>query len=319
MPTERYLQLRQEGVKDMHNNELLRACREDNQLLDDFLKENKDFVFSTIIKYKGNIDDLRKKFRIEEEELLQNANIGVITALRDFDFDRGIKFTTFAVRPILWEINQLLYNDAWLVKVSRGSVDILGRIKEIEDTLGYLPPDEEIAQILKVPVDRIQDINRFTGDIDRIDGMENFEVCDMAREDEDEIVNRVYVEQMLEDACLDEREKEIIDLLVEGLNNSQIAERLKVYPMTINRSINRIRNKIENANFEDRRISKYEQEIQLVAEEIIELGYLIDIDDMKDLLEVCGFDTSDFTQRILYYIRQKAVQRTELELEDAVS
>jgi len=304
----------------MHNNELLRACREDNLLLDDFLKENKDFVFSIIIKYKGNVDDLRAKFRVEEEEILQHANIGVITALRDFDFERGIKFTTFVVRPILWEINQLLYNDSWLVRVSRGSVDILGRIKEIEDTLGYLPPEEEIALILKVPVERIQDIIRFTGDIDRIEGMENFEVTDKAREDEDDIVNRVYVERMLEEACLDERETEIIELLmVEGLNNSQIADRLKVYPMTINRAINRIRNKIENANFEDRRISKYDQEIELVAEEITELGFLIDIDEMKDLLEVCGFDTSDFTQRILYYIRQKAAQRTDLELEEAVS
>lgn len=320
MPSERYLQLRQDNVKDMHNNDLLRACREDNLLLDDFLLENKDFVFSIINKYKGSIEELRNKFRVQEEEILQHATIGVIMALRDFDFERGIKFTTYVVRPILWEINQLLYNDSWLVRVSRGSVDILGRIKEIEDTLGYLPPDEEISIILKVPVERIRDIVRFTGDIERIEGMDNFEVMDKSREEESDIVNRVYVGQMLEDACLDEREKEIIDLLmIEGLNNSQIADRLNVYPMTINRAIARIRNKIENANFDDKRISKYDKEIELIAEELVEVGYIINIDDMQDLLEVCGFEASGYSPRILYYIRQKAVHRSGADLDEDIS
>ncbi|MGG1263875.1 sigma-70 family RNA polymerase sigma factor [Brevibacillus laterosporus] len=307
MPSERYLQLRKQGVRDMHNFDLLRACKEDNELLEDFLCENRDFIFSIIIKYKGNVEELKIKFRVDEEEILQHAYIGVLNALRDFDLDRGIKFTTYVVRPILWEINQLLYNDSRLVRLSRGAIDLIKRMKEVEDTLGYLPPEEEMSMILKVPVDRIREIVRFTTELERIDGMENFELKDRGRNAEEDVVNRVYVEQILTIANLSDFDREIAELIMVGLNNSQIAERMNVYPMTINRAINRIKNKIENSDINDKRTSKYEKEIALIADEIAEIKSLIEIDDMQDLLDMCGFDTSEYTPRILYYIRQRAV------------
>lgn len=310
----RYLRLRKEGIRDMHNKELLKACKEDNLLLEEFLKANKDFIFSIIIKYKGNIEDLKKKFKVEEEEILQHAFIGVITALRDFDFDRGIKFTTYVVRPILWEINQLLYNDSRLVRLSRGAIDLIKRMKEVEDTLGYAPSEDEMAQILKVPVERINEIIRFTKELEHIDGMDNFEPRDQARDSEDAVVNRIYVEQLLEQSSLNDFDRKIVEYIMEGLNNSQIAEKLNVYPMTINRAIKRIRDKIQNSDLDDRRVSKYEKEIEIVAEEMRELNSVIQIDDMLDLLDVCGFNIEDYTPRILYYIRQKALQRVESEL-----
>lgn len=319
MAAERYLLLRQPGIRDMHNLELLRACKEDNLLLEEFLKKNKDFIFSIIIKYKGNVEELKQKFKVDEEEILQHAFIGVITALRDFDFDRGVKFTTYVVRPILWEINQLLYNDSRLVRLSRGAIELIKRMKEVEDTLGYAPTEEELSQILKVPVDRIREIIRFTKELEHIDGMENFEIQDVDKDSEDAVVNRIYVEQLLEQSTLSEFETNIVELIMEGLNNSQISERLNVYPMTINRAITRIRNKIQNSDLDDKRTSKYEKEIDLIADEISELNKVIQIDIMQDLLEVCGYDASDYTPRILYYIRQKAISRADVALVDAAA
>lgn len=313
---ERYLKLRKPGVRDMHNTELLKACREDKLLLEEFLKANKDFIFSIIIKYKGNIEDLKAKFKVEEEEILQHAFIGVITALRDFDFSRGTKFTTYVVRPILWEINQLLYNDSRLVRLSRGAIDLIKRMKEVEDTLGYAPSEDELAQILSVPVERINEIARFTKELEHIDGMENFELRDGSRDSEDAVVNRIYVEQLLEQSNLNDFDRQIVEYIMEGLNNSQIAERLGVYPMTINRAIKRIKDKLQNYGLDERRTSKYEKEIEIVAEEMKELGTIIQIDDMQDLLDVCGFDVSSYTPRILYYIRQKALQRVGPYLEN---
>lgn len=319
MPSERYLRLRQPGIKDMHNVELLKACKEDSLLLEEFLRENKDFIFSVIIKYKGNVEELKTKFKVEEEEILQHAFIGVITALGDFDFDRGVKFTTYVVRPILWEINQLLYNDSRLVRLSRGAIELIKRMKEVEDTLGYTPSEEELSQILKVPVERIREIIRFTKELEHIDGMENFELQDQTRDSEEAVVNRIYVEQLLEQSSLNEFDRKIVELIMEGLNNSQIAERLNVYPMTINRAIKRIKDRIQNSDLDDRRTSKYEKEIELVAEEMKELGKVIQIDDMQDLLDVCGFDITEYTPRILYYIRQKAINRVDIPLEEAAA
>lgn len=309
-PSERYQKLRKEGVPDLHNHELLRACKYDNDLLAEFLEANKEFIFLIISQYKGNIETLKNRFNVSEEELLQHAYIGIISALREFDFDRGVKFTTFAFRPIIWEINQLLYNDSKLVRLSRSAIDLIRRMEEVESDLGYYPPPEEMAEILDVPVERIEEVLRFATDLTYLDSLENFEPIDTFSQYEKEITDKVYVDNLIEEAGLDEFETQVAQLIMEGLNNSQIADRLGVYSMSINRAIERIKSKIEN-NFVGRRLSKYEEEIEIISDEMIETGQIISIKDMKELLDVCGFDLNNYTTRILYYIRQKAIKRIE--------
>lgn len=313
MPSTKFEQLRLEGTPDLHNNNLLKACLEDSDLLAELLQENKDFIFSIIAHYKGNIESLKDRFNIAEEELLQHAYIGVMTALKDFDFDRGVRFTTFAYRPILWEINQFLYSDSKLVRLSRSAVDLVKRMEQVENELGHFPRPEELAKILNVPVERIEEVLRFATDLTYIDSLESFEPEDLTLSYENNIMDKVYVQGLLEGSGLDEFESKVAELIMEGLNNSQIAEQLGVYPMTINRAIERIRSKVEN-DFDDKRVSKYEEEIELIAEEMEELGCIMQIDNIKDLLDVCGYDISIYTPRILYYIRQKAMKRVEDEL-----
>lgn len=312
MPSPKYEQLRKDGVPDLHNNELLKACREDSELLAELLQENKDFIFSIITYYKGNIETIKAKFNVTEEELLQHAYIGVLTALKEFDFDRGVRFTTYMYRPILWEINQLLYSDSKLVRLSRSAIDLIKRMEKIENKLGYFPRPEELAEMLDVPVERIEEVLRFATDLTYIDSLENFEPEDFSVSYEKNITDKVYVENLLKESGLDEFELKVADLIMEGDNNSQIAEKLGVYPMTVNRAIERIRSKVEN-DFDDKRVSKYEEEIKLIAEEMEELSCIMSIEDIKDLLDVCGFDISVYTPRILYYIRQKALKRVDIE------
>ena len=312
MPSPKYEQLRKDGVPDLHNNELLKACREDSELLAELLQENKDFIFSIITYYKGNIETIKAKFNVTEEELLQHAYIGVLTALKEFDFDRGVRFTTYMYRPILWEINQLLYSDSKLVRLSRSAIDLIKRMEKIENKLGYFPRPEELAEMLDVPVERIEEVLRFATDLTYIDSLENFEPEDFSVNYEKNITDKVYVENLLKESGLDEFELKVADLIMEGDNNSQIAEKLGVYPMTVNRAIERIRSKVEN-DFDDKRVSKYEEEIKLIAEEMEELSCIMSIEDIKDLLDVCGFDINVYTPRILYYIRQKALKRVDIE------
>jgi RNA polymerase sigma factor (sigma-70 family) len=310
-----YKRLRKDGVKDMHNTELLKACKENKELLGEFLKENKDFIFSIIMHFKGNIEELKAKFRITDDELLQHAYIGVLTALQDFDFDRGVKFTTYVVRPILWEINQLLYNDSRAVRLSRSAVDLIKRMAEIEDTLGYRPNEDEMAELLNISVERYREIARFSDELEHYDALDNFDIVDTPCKDvEEEVINRVYVQQLLEDPMFTDFEKRVMRLIMEEANNTQIAERLGVYPMTINRTLARIRNKIESreSDTKDNKskiASKYEKEINLIAQEIKERNGFMSIEEIAELFEVCGYDLSQYSTRILYYIRQKAIQK----------
>lgn len=310
MPSFRYLRLRKEKVMDMHNNELLEACKHDRDLLEELLQENRKYIFSIILKYKGSIEELRQKFGVDEEEILQHAYIGILSALRDYDPAKS-KFTTFLVRPVLWEINQLLYCDSRLVRLSRGAVELLKKMKEIEDALGYLPTEEEFAEIMKVPLSRIAEVIRFTRDLEHFDNGEQLQIKDSAHEyTEERILNRVFVEQLLQSRDFTAREKQIIQLIKQGKNNSQISEILGVYPMTVNRDIVRIRDKVLNCIEDDRKSSKYDAEIDLIADEIKERGILT-IDDISDLLDVCGFGLPNYTSRILYYIRQKAMSKAQ--------
>lgn len=312
--TSEYSKLRKEGVQDLHNSDLLRACREDNDLLAEFLQANKDFIFSIIAHYKGNVESLKERFNISEEELLQHAYIGIITALKDFDFDRGTKFTTYVYRPILWEINQFLYNDSKLVRLSRSAVDLVKRMEQVENELGYFPTNNEMAVLLNVPVSRVEEVLRFATSLTELDNSEfELQIEDRGASYEDSVANKVYVERLIGESDLDDFELKVAEYIMEGDNNSQIAEKLGVYPMTINRAIERIRSKVEN-DFDDKRISKYEDEIELITEEMEELGHVMHIDDIKDLLDVCGYGVEVYTPRILYYIRQKAMKRVKIEL-----
>lgn len=308
----KYKNLRKDGIKDMHNNDLLKACKNDNELLGEFLLENRDFIFSIIMKYKGNISELKHKFNVDEDELLQLAYIGVISALEDFDFNRGTRFTTFVVRPILWELNQFLYSDSQLIRLSRSAVDLIKKIKEVETRLGYLPTEDELENILKISKERILDTIRFTQEIKSIEASEGLVLQNADYNAEDEAINKVYVQQLLKESSLTDFERDVIRLIMdEDLNNSQIAARLDVYPMTISRAIARIKQKLENTHSDHRKTSKYVNEISILTEEMKETGKVISIKDMKELLGVCGYEVSQYTPRVLYYIRQKSLQKVQ--------
>jgi RNA polymerase primary sigma factor/RNA polymerase sporulation-specific sigma factor len=291
---------------DMHNNELLEACKTDKELLDELLRENSKYIHAIIHKYKGGPEELKRKFNVEEEEVLQHAYLGVLSALRDFDSSQS-KFTTYVVRPILWEINQFLYCDSRLIRLSRSAVDILKRAKELEDVLGYAPSEDELAEALKIPPDRLTEVVRFTRELEHFDSGEQMQVKDTSQDDaEEHVLNKLIVTQILQSRVLSDRDKQVVRLIMSGKNNSQIAEILGVYPMTVTRDIARVRKLVLNEIEENRKVSKYDSEIELIAEEIIERGQLMPIDDISELLDVCGYDISKYSSRTLYYIRQKA-------------
>ncbi|MBD8498860.1 sigma-70 family RNA polymerase sigma factor [Paenibacillus sp. CAU 1523] len=312
----KYRQLRKDKVPDMHNVELIEACKSDSDLLGEFLKQNREFIFSIIARFKGSIEEIKYKFNVREEELLQHAYIGIMYALKSYDPRRGIKFTTFVARPIVWEINQLLYNDSHTVRLSRGAVELIKKMGEIEDSLGYRPSKEVMAEMLNVPNERFHEIMRFTVDLQSCETDEEFDMVDEgSKHMEEKVTNRIYVQQLLEDPIFTDFEKEVMRLMMTDENNTQIAGRLGVYPMTINRTLTRIRSKIEKKNEsrktkkeEHKVISKYDNEIKLIAEEMVEKGEPLCVEDVTDLLDMCGYDLSNYTSRVIYYIRQKALK-----------
>ena len=68
------------------------------------------------------------------EDLCQIGSLGLVKAIRNFDFSKGVMFSTYAVPVIIGEIRKFLRDDG-PVKVSRGMREQYIKIQRAEETL----------------------------------------------------------------------------------------------------------------------------------------------------------------------------------------
>ena len=106
------------------------------------VKKNSGLVQSIAAKFNGR--------GVEFEDLVQIGNIGMLKAIRSFDLERGVVFSTYAVPLIFGEIRRFLRDDG-LIKICRPQKKLgamLMRAKEnyISEN-GTSPRIEEIAKI----------------------------------------------------------------------------------------------------------------------------------------------------------------------------
>lgn len=93
------------------------------------------------------------KFRnrgIEYEELYSAGCIGLLKAVKSFDTERGVKFSTYAVPVIFGEIKRL-FRDGGTVKVSRSLKELSVKIQKISEDFrtknGREPTVSELSEI----------------------------------------------------------------------------------------------------------------------------------------------------------------------------
>lgn len=94
---------------------------EDNILLIERLQQGEDVENEIINNNMGLVLSVVQKFLysgVEYDDLAQIGTIGLIKAVRNFDLDRGVMFSTYAVPVIIGEIKKFL-RDNGSVKVSR--------------------------------------------------------------------------------------------------------------------------------------------------------------------------------------------------------
>ncbi len=94
---------------------------------------------------------------VEYDDLFQAGCVGLIKAADNFDADRGVKFSTYAVPVILGEIRRL-FRDGGTVRVSRGMRELGKKAREAEEQLheelGRAPTVTEIAGKLEISVEK---------------------------------------------------------------------------------------------------------------------------------------------------------------------
>ena len=90
---------------------------------------------------------------LAQEDMLQLGSIGLLQALRRFDPDRGLCFSTYAVPLIAGEIRRFLRDDG-MVKFSRETKSLALKIERIRREQGDLTV-AELSSLLQVPAEDI--------------------------------------------------------------------------------------------------------------------------------------------------------------------
>ena len=109
----------------------------------------------------GLVKSIALRFRdrgTEYEDLVQIGTIGMIKAIRSFDFTYGTAFSTYAVPLIIGEIKRFLRDDG-LIRVSRdlrrkGAL-LLKERESLSGELGREPRLSELAERCGLPADEL--------------------------------------------------------------------------------------------------------------------------------------------------------------------
>jgi RNA polymerase sporulation-specific sigma factor len=90
---------------------------------------------------------------MEYDDLFQAGCLGLVKAVDNFDTERGVKFSTYAVPVILGEIRRL-FRDGGAVKIGRGLKELAMRASReaaaFSEREGRSPTVGELAEILQV-------------------------------------------------------------------------------------------------------------------------------------------------------------------------
>jgi len=206
----------------------------------------------------GLVNQMARRFKNRGEphdDLVQVASLALVKALDRFDPDRGVRFTTFAVKCMLGELKRHFRDRGWAVRAPRRVQELyleLGHdIDRLVQELGRAPTVQELAKAtgasehdvlealeagrgyrsssLDVPDPEGQPLIESLGSIDE----------DLAGVDDRSVLATAFAE-------LPEKDRTILRMrFVDGMTQSEIANRFGVSQMQISRllaaSIGRLR------------------------------------------------------------------------------
>ena len=195
--------------------ELIRQAKEGNKKAQEILvEENTGLIWSVVKRFQGRGYD--------KEDLFQIGSIGLLKCIDNFDLERKVKFSTYAVPLIMGEIKRFL-RDVGLVKVSRSLKEASYKIKREKEHYEKLynrePTLKEIAATLDMDESDIlmamesgQDVCSLHQVIYQNEGDE-IHLEDKLEQQSDLIeqtVDNIYIQELLQK--LNEQERKLIEL-----------------------------------------------------------------------------------------------------------
>jgi RNA polymerase primary sigma factor len=105
---------------------------------------------------------------LEISDLIQEGNKGLITAVDNFDYRKGYKFSTYAIWWVRQAITRAIHEKSKTIHIPANTFDLVGKIEKYNRDYylkhGVHPSVEEISDGLSLPIDKIETAMECTSD-----------------------------------------------------------------------------------------------------------------------------------------------------------
>lgn len=192
----------------------------------------------------GLVHSCCQRFRgrgIEYDDLFQTGCMGLTKAAKKFDFERGVKFSTYAIPVILGEIKGMFRDGSLSLKVSRKLKELSNKIKSEREKFIKVyerePTISELSGLLNAEKEQIMEALDATKHPISLSTSTNEDnnVLEIPIEfDDEKLSSEISVRQIIN--TFDTRDKNLIYLrFFKGITQSEVAKNLGMTQVQVSR------------------------------------------------------------------------------------
>lgn len=202
-------------IENAYEYDLIKMAKEGNkESQEEFIRKNKGLVHIVVKKFLNR--------GTECEDLVQLGMMGLYKAMKNFNLDYDVKFSTYAIPVITGEIRRFLRDDG-IIKISRNIKELALKIKlrseSFEKEFMRAPTISEISDMLSVSKEDIvlalNSTEYVSSLYDNVGNDDNSvmlvdKIEDKNAQSEETLVDKIALKEML--AHLKPRERQVIVL-----------------------------------------------------------------------------------------------------------